>query len=47
MTTESDHIYLNHILECSDRIREYTGEDRSILMQNTLLKDAVWRRLQT
>jgi uncharacterized protein with HEPN domain len=47
MNSERDRVYLAHILECIDRIREYTNSDRNIFMNNGLVQDAVLRRLQT
>ncbi|MEB3885690.1 HepT-like ribonuclease domain-containing protein [Lyngbya sp. CCY1209] len=35
------------ILQCINPIQEYTGEDREIFLHNTLVQDAVLRRLQT
>lgn len=47
MNPERDRVYLTHILECIDRIRDYTGNNRENFMNNPLVQDAVLRRLQT
>ncbi len=47
MNPERDRVYLTHILECIDRIRDYTGRRRDTFMNNSMVQDAVLRRLQT
>lgn len=44
---ESDDVLLAHILECVDRIRDYTSGDRSTFFGSRLVQDAVIRNLQT
>lgn len=46
MTVKRDHAYLQHILECSALIREYT-KDGEFFRQSVLAPDGVMRRLQT
>ena len=43
----SDRVLLAHILECIERIREYTGGDRASFYDSRLVQDAVVRNLQT
>ena len=45
--TETDRILLEHINECIDRIREYTGNERVAFDNSHLVQDAVVRNLQT
>jgi len=47
MSSERDSIYLAHILECIERIQNYTGNNRETFMNSSLVQDAVLRRLQT
>jgi uncharacterized protein with HEPN domain len=47
MNLERDRVYVEHILECIDKINDYTGKDRDRFMHDTLIQDAVLRRLQT
>jgi uncharacterized protein with HEPN domain len=47
MNLERDRVYVEHILECIDKINDYTGKDRDRFMRDPLLQDAVLRRLQT
>ena len=41
-----DNIYLQHMLECIDRIEKYTGHDNPRFFDDTMLQDAVLRVLQ-
>jgi len=48
---KSDHLYVEHILECIRRINEYTGEQldsaaREAFLRSSLVQDAVIRNLQ-
>lgn len=43
---KDDSIYLEHILDCIDRINEYTGEDKFTFMNSPMVQDAVIRNLQ-
>ncbi len=43
----SDRVLLAHILECIERIREYTAGDRASFYDSRLVQDAVVRNLQT
>ena len=43
----SDFILLNHVRECIERIREYTGERRATFERSRMVQDAVVRNLQT
>ena len=47
MSLEKDKIYVEHILECIEKIDEYTDRDRELFISNELVQDAVLRRLQT
>jgi uncharacterized protein with HEPN domain len=47
MNLERDKVYVEHILECIDKINEYTGRDRDRFMRDELVQDGVLRRLQT
>ncbi len=42
----SDRVLLEHIRECIDRIREYTGFNRDSFYASRLVQDAVVRNLQ-
>jgi uncharacterized protein with HEPN domain len=44
---KDDRVYLEHIIDCIDRINEYTQKDRFVFMNSTLVQDAVIRNLQT
>ena len=44
---KSDRIYLQHILECTALIRDYTSGGKDEFMRNVLHQDGVMRRLQT
>ena len=43
----SDPVLLSHILECINRVQEYTGGDRATFFESRLVQDAVIRNLQT
>ncbi len=47
MTARTDQVYLRHILECAALIRNYTASGQAEFIKNTLVQDAVLRRLQT
>jgi uncharacterized protein with HEPN domain len=42
---KDDRIYLEHIIDCIDRINEYTQYDRFVFMNSPLVQDAVIRNL--
>jgi uncharacterized protein with HEPN domain len=44
---ESDHVLLAHMLDCVERIREYTRGDRVQFESSRLIQDAVIRNLHT
>ena len=44
---KDDAVYLRHILECIDRIEQYTKDGRAAFMGATLIQDGVIRNLQT
>ena len=44
---ESDLVLLNHIRECIERVREYTGGRRETFERSRMVQDAVVRNLQT
>jgi len=43
----ADDVLVNHMLECIDRVCDYTGNDRSAFLASKLIQDAVARNLQT
>ena len=44
---KEDAVYLRHILECIDRIEQYTKAGRATFMAAILIQDGVIRNLQT
>jgi uncharacterized protein with HEPN domain len=44
---EADRVLLAHMLDCLQRISEYTGQDRARFEGSRLVQDAVIRNLQT
>lgn len=46
-TIQSDRVLLAHIRDCMERIREYTGNERSTFFESQIVQDAVVRNLQT
>ncbi|WP_019864453.1 HepT-like ribonuclease domain-containing protein [Methylovulum miyakonense] len=44
---KNDRIYIEHIIDCIDRIDEYTQNDSFVFMNSTMVQDAVIRNLQT
>ena len=44
---KDDRLYLIHITECIERVREYTSAGRSVFMTSHITQDAVVRNLQT
>lgn len=44
---QSDRVLLEHIRECIERIREYTGSRRDSFYGSRMVQDAVVRNLQT
>jgi uncharacterized protein with HEPN domain len=42
-----DRVYLDHILECTALIQDYTRNGKAEFMTNSLVQDGVLRRLQT
>lgn len=47
MNPERDLVYLQHILQCIKKIQEYTCDGKESFFNNSLIQDAVLRRLQT
>ena len=47
MNMDKDKVYLEHILECLVKIRQYTEKGREYFLEDDLIQDAVLRRLQT
>ncbi len=47
MSTDKNRVYLEHILECIIKIRQYTKRGRECFLEDDLIQDAVLRRLQT
>ena len=44
---DTDRVLLEHIRTCISRVREYTGDDRSVFYKSHLVQDAVLRNLHT
>ena len=44
---KDDRVYLQYVLECIQRIQEYTSGDKARFLESTLVQDAVVRNLQT
>lgn len=44
---KDDSIYLEHIIDCIDRINDYTEYDQFVFMNSQMVQDAVIRKLQT
>ena len=42
----SDRVLLEHILQCTGRIRDYTGGRRATFYDSHMAQDAVMRNLQ-
>jgi uncharacterized protein with HEPN domain len=47
MSTDKDRVYLEYILECIVKIKQYTKRGRECFLEDDLIQDAVLRRLQT
>lgn len=47
MISDRDRVYLGHILDCTTLIQTYTRTGKADFMANSLVQDAVLRRLQT
>ena len=47
MNQERDVVYVEHILECIDRIKDYTQNGKDSFINESLVQDGVLRRLQT
>ncbi len=45
--SERDQLYVEHMLECIERVERFTGQDRNRFMRSDLVQDAVVRNLQT
>lgn len=45
--SEADKLYIQHMLECIDRIVEYTRSDETLFRNSRLIQDATLRNLQT
>ena len=43
---KDDRLYLNHILECANRIQEYVKGGREVFLKDQQVQDAVLRNLQ-
>lgn len=44
---KSDRIYLNHIMECIDKIERFTSNGKNHFLNDEMTIDAVLRNLQT
>ncbi len=47
MNSKQDIVYIQHILECIDRIQDYTQNGKDSFINESLVQDGVLRRLQT
>jgi uncharacterized protein with HEPN domain len=47
MNLEKDKVYVEHILECIDKINQYTDGNKQRFISDDLVQDGVLRRLQT
>ena len=45
--SERDQIYVEHMLECNERVERFAYQDRNTFMRSDLVQDAVVRNLQT
>lgn len=45
--SERDEIYIEHMLECIERIERFIENDRERFIRSDLVQDAVVRNLQT
>lgn len=45
--SERDQIYVEHMLECIERVERFAYQDRNTFMRSDLVQDAVVRNLQT
>jgi uncharacterized protein with HEPN domain len=45
--SERDLVYVEHMLECIERVERFIGQGRNQFMQSDLVQDAVVRNLQT
>jgi uncharacterized protein with HEPN domain len=43
---KDDQLYLNHILECAGRVKDYVKDGREKFLASPLIQDAVLRNLQ-
>lgn len=46
-STDRDQTYILHMLECIERIRDYSEMDYDKFLKNSLIQDAVLRVMQT
>jgi len=44
---KDDSIYIEHIIDCIDRINDYTENDQFVFMNSQMVQDAAIRNLQT
>jgi uncharacterized protein with HEPN domain len=47
MNPDKDKVYIQHILECIEKINQYTDRDKERFISDDLIQDGVLRRLQT
>ena len=47
MNLDKDKVYVQHILECIDKINQYADRDKERFIRDDLIQDGVLRRLQT
>ncbi len=47
MNLEKDKVYIEHILECINKINQYTSNNKEKFVSDDLVQDGVLRRLQT
>ena len=46
MIHKDDSVYIDHMLECIEKVEDYIGGDEEAFRQSTLVQDAVIRNLQ-
>ena len=46
MAVKDQGLYLNHIMECIDRIEQYASSGYEDFLDNTMIQDAIYRNLE-
>ncbi len=47
MNLDKDRVYIQHILDCIEKINQYTDRNKERFISDDLIQDGVLRRLQT